>query len=139
MTLKQDEFWDFSEQVYDAMVVVLGNYNLGRQPVQCTKGYYEKLAEVMVHCMSNTADGWYTRGSHPRTVLFAVAINSVYEFLQKTGPKDEDYDFWFDLYTMAIDEKGIVKAKVELLKAGDEVNIDEYHREVEERLNAIIH
>lgn len=137
--MKKDEFWEFSEQVYDAMTHVLGDYHLGRMELGVTEGFYEKLAKVTIRCMSNTADGWYARGAHPRTVFFAVAINSVHEHLEKNNLNEQSPDFWYDLYEKVINEKEIINKKVEQLKPGDSVDVDVYHRDVQERLDVIVH
>lgn len=137
--MKKDEFWEFSEQVYEAMTHALGDYHLGRQQLEVAEGYYERLTKVTIHCMSNTADGWYARGAHPRTVFFAVVINSVHEYLEKNNLNEKSPDFWYDLHDKVVKEREIIDSKIEQLKPGDKVDIDVYHREIQERLDVIIH
>ena len=137
--MRKDEFWEFSEQVYDSMIHVLNEYNLGRTALYVSEGYYEKLTKVLIHCMSNTADGWYARGAHPRTIFFAVTINSIHEFLEKAELNEKNPKFWEELCEIVVTEREIIDKKVEELKPGDKVDVDVYHREIQERLDVIIH
>lgn len=130
------EFEEFIENVYNAMTETLSNTKLGLRPLGYKQGYWENYTKTVITCLSNTASMWYGTSPYIKAGLYAVAINSVDEYLGANVLIDDDPEFWKSLYMKAVNEQIIIQEKIKNIKPGDIVNIDDYHNETMERLNA---
>jgi len=127
---------EFPEKVYSAMVELLSNRVLGLQPLQYELGYYENYTKTIISCLSTTADEWYSRWSEPKDIYYAIVINTVDEYLESSGLVADNSDFWNALYINICEEKNIIEEKLKNIVPGITINIDDYHKEIMERLNA---
>ena len=130
------EFEEFIENVYNAMTETLSNTKLGLQPLGYKLGYWETYTRTVITCLSNTASMWYGTSPYIKAGLYAVAINTVDEYLGVSILIDDDPEFWRSLYIKTVNEQKIIQEKIKNIKPGDIVNIDDYHEEAMRRLNA---
>jgi hypothetical protein len=139
MIQTNDELSEFSEAVYTAMAELLGHPYLGNRPLQFEKGYLERRTITIIKCISISADEWYAVNAQPKTVLYAVVINTIDEFLEESSDKEDEPEFWTKLTEFMLAERTNILEKTKKLKNGDKINIDEYHRELKERLNVNVY
>jgi hypothetical protein len=93
-------------------------------------------ATTVIKCMTLVADTWYYPNSGPRTILYAILINTVHEYLLDNEDKYNNPKFWVDLLCNATKIWNEIDEIVENIKNNDKINIDNYHGTFRGELNA---
>lgn len=122
-----DPNYEFAEDVMTSLYDILMNPNLGMDLIETKKDYAIKNATTIIKCMAETADMWFFAKSTPRTILYAVFINTVHEYIMDNKNKHQDRVFWLHLWDNFSLTKTKINELVKKIKNGDKINIDEYH------------
>jgi hypothetical protein len=106
---------------------------------------YDKMTLTRLKCYSTTADTWYMNKSHPRTVLYAILINSVHEYIlekYKNIKSDEfpwlSQEIWEHVLDVIDKERNEIKSKVDNLGINEVIDIDAWHNKMIGELNVNI-
>lgn len=130
----KDENYEISEKVYKAMIEILSNPLLGEKPIYLTENHTENIVKIILYCMSSEADNWYTKNAHPKTIFYAVVINTVYEEIENLDFINNKKDFWKNLVEKLTEEEKNINTMIKEIKNNDKINIDEYHKKIKEMI-----
>ena len=86
-----------SEDVVQIMMELLSDLNLRQIPIHVKPEFLDNKIKTLLYCLSTTADAWYGRKAHPRTVLNAILVNTIQEYVEDSGYKIGDIGFWNNL------------------------------------------
>ncbi len=128
----KDENYEISEKVYKTMLNVLSDPLLGDNPTYLPEKFTENKVKTILYCMSLAADYWYAKNSHPRTIFYAVIINTVFEEVGNPEFEPDDRYFWLGLVDKLKKEEENIEKRISEMKNNDKINIDEYHRKIQE-------
>jgi hypothetical protein len=135
MSKNKDPNYDFSEDVMKSLITTLMHPNLGWETLETGANETITYTLTIVKCMANTSDLWFYSKFEPRTVLYAVLISTVHEYIMDNVKKHQSRAFWMDLADKTTAEQEKIKQIADNVKNDDKINIDYYHEKFREDLN----
>lgn len=124
---EKDPNYEFSYEVVSSMRHMLSNANLGMDTLEYSADFTIKHTLTVLKCMNEAADMWFYSKSMPRTIFYAIFINTVHEYITDNQGKHQNRDFWFELVVKITKEWEKISEISKEVKKNDRINVDEYH------------
>lgn len=137
MNDKSDPNWEFSNDVIASMVQLLSNPNLGEETLEHSAQWTAEHTITIIRCMAETSDMWFYSKSQPRTVLYAIYLNTVHEYILDNVDKYNKREFWADIQFKILEVWHKIGEICDNIKPNDKIDIDEYHEEFRKELDVI--
>jgi hypothetical protein len=136
MNQVEDPNYEFSDILMNATSRLLGNLDLGVDTLEFPREENIKYTTALIRCIAETSDIWFCQSSQPRTILYAILINTVHEYIVDNEKNHEKREFWAALHYEMVQEWNRICYVVLTIKDGDKIDIDEYHDKFRRDLNA---
>jgi hypothetical protein len=127
MNVNKDPNYEFAEDVVNSLIKTTMNPNLGRDLLEVTQDETITYAITVIKCMANASDLWFYSKFMPKTILYAVLVSTVHEYIMDNVKKHQSRAFWVDLADKITVEQEKIKQIADNVKNDDKINIDEYH------------
>jgi hypothetical protein len=118
---------DFAEDVTKSMIKLLKNPDLGENLLESAPEDVVKHTVTLITCIAEAADLWFYSKASPKTIMYAVFISTVHEYIMDNVKKHQSRAFWAELAEKLPIEKDKIQQSVDKVKNNDKINIDEYH------------
>jgi hypothetical protein len=127
MNQVKDPNYEFSDVLVGATARLLGNLDLGADTLGYSREENTKYTTALIRCIAEVSDTWFCSNSQPRTILYAILINTVHEYIMDNEKNHEKREFWAALHYNMVQEWNKTCYAVKDIKDGDKIDIDEYH------------
>jgi len=127
MNVNKDPNYEFAEDVVNSLITTLMHPNLGWETLETRANETITHTLTIVKCMANASDLWFYSKFAPKTILYAVLISTVHEYIMDNVKKHQSRAFWMDLADKTTAEQEKIKQIADNVKNDDKINIDEYH------------
>jgi hypothetical protein len=117
------------------MIKVLKNPDLGENVLESSPEELVKHTTTLMTCIAEASDLWFHAKSSPKTVLHAVFISTVHEYIMDNVKKHQSRVFWADLAEKLPIEREKIQQIADNVKNNDKIDIDKYHEEIRGDLN----